>query len=211
SKILYVRDPLARVAKVAPFLTLDGSPYPVVANGRIYWIVDGYTTTDLYPYSQRLSLPAATSTSQTPGGNVAGEPTGGVNYLRNSVKAVVDAYNGDVTLYQWGASDPLLQAWKNAFPGVIKPGKDILPSLLPHMRYPTDLFEVQREILAQYHVGTAQAFYGGQNFWAIPNDPPGPGAHPHTHPPHPPSETHPRDPHPPIPLTPPPLPRHPAP
>src|SRR5262252_2065775 len=122
SKILYVRDPLARVAKVAPFLTLDGSPYPVVANGHIYWIVDGYTTTDLYPYSQRLSMPAATSTSQTPTGSLAGQPTGAVNYVRNSVKAVVDAYNGDVTLYQWGAPDPLLQAWKNAFPGVIRQG-----------------------------------------------------------------------------------------
>jgi uncharacterized protein len=184
SKILYVRDPLARVAKVAPFLTLDGSPYPVVANGHLYWIVDGYTTTDLYPYSQRLSLPAATSTSQTPGGNVAGQPTGGVNYLRNSVKAVVDAYNGDVTLYQWGASDPLLQAWKNAFPGIIKPTSAIPDSLRQHMRYPTDLFEVQREILAQYHVSTAQAFYGGQNFWAVPNDPTGVAANQHSQPPY---------------------------
>jgi len=184
SKILYVRDPLARVAKVAPFLTLDGSPYPVVANGRIYWIVDGYTTTDLYPYSQRLSMPAATSTSQTPTGNVAGEPTGAVNYVRNSVKAVVDAYNGDVKLYQWGAPDPLLQAWKNAFPGVIQQEKDIPGYLLPHMRYPTDLFEVQREILSQYHVGTAQSFYGGQNFWAIPNDPTGVAANQHSQPPY---------------------------
>jgi len=185
SKILYVRDPLARVAKVAPFLTLDGSPYPVVVNGRIYWIVDGYTTTDLYPYSQRLSMPAATSTSQTPTGNVAGQPTGTVNYVRNSVKAVVDAYNGDVTLYQWGASDPLLQAWKNAFgSGIIKPTTAIPFSLRQHMRYPTDLFEVQREILAQYHVGTAQSFYGGQNFWAIPNDPTGLAANQHSQPPY---------------------------
>src|SRR5499427_8136043 len=184
SKILYVRDPLARVAKVAPFLTLDGSPYPVVANGHIYWIVDGYTTTDLYPYSQRLSMPAATSTSQTPAGNVAGQPTGAVNYVRNSVKAVVDAYNGDVTLYQWGAPDPLLQAWKNAFPGIIKPTSTIPPFLLSHMRYPTDLFEVQREILAQYHVGTAQSFYGGQNFWAVPNDPTGVAANQHSQPPY---------------------------
>src|SRR5262252_4445351 len=184
SKILYVRDPLARVAKVAPFLTLDGSPYPVVANGHIYWIVDGYTTSDLYPYSQRLSMPAATSTSQTPSGNVAGQPTGAVNYIRNSVKAVVDAYNGDVTLYQWGAPDPLLQAWKNAFPGIIKPTSTIPPFLLSHMRYPTDLFEVQREILAQYHVGTAQSFYGGQNFWAVPNDPTGVAANQHSQPPY---------------------------
>jgi hypothetical protein len=184
SKILYVRDPLARVAKVAPFLTLDGSPYPVAANGRIYWIVDGYTTTDLYPYSQRLSLSAATSTSQTPAGNVAGQPTGGVNYLRNSVKAVMDAYNGDVTLYQWGAPDPLLQAWKNAFPGIIQPSSKIPVDLRQHMRYPTDLFEVQREILAQYHVSTPQSFYGGQNFWAVPNDPTGVAANQHSQPPY---------------------------
>src|SRR6516225_5113972 len=184
SKILYVRDPLTRVAKVAPFLTLDGSPYPVVANGQIYWVVDGYTTTDLYPYSQRLSMTAATSTSQTPAGNVAGQPAGAVNYVRNSVKAVVDAYNGDVTLYQWGKPDPLLQAWRNAFPGIIKPASAIPSYLLPHMRYPTDLFEVQREIFSQYHVGNAQSFYGGQNFWAIPNDPTGAAANQHSQPPY---------------------------
>jgi uncharacterized protein len=184
SKILYVRDPLARVAKVAPFLTLDGSLYPVVANGGIYWIVDGYTTTDLYPYSQRLSMPAATSTSQTPAGNVAGQPAGAVNYIRNSVKAVVNAYTGTVELYQWGAPDPLLQAWRNAFPGIIQPRQNIPSYLLPHMRYPTDLFEVQREVLAQYHVGTAQSFYGGQNFWAIPNDPTGVAANQHSQPPY---------------------------
>src|SRR5262249_5372720 len=196
SKILYERTPLARVAKVAPFLTLDGNPYPVVANHRIYWIVDGYTTTDLYPYSQRLSMPAATSTSQTPTGSVAGQPAAAVNSSRNSVKAVVDAYNGNVTLYQWGAADPLLEAWKNAFgPGIIQPRSAIPGDLLPHMRYPTDLFEVQREILTQYHVGSAQSFYGGQNFWAVPNHPPRLAGNPHTPPPHYPTPTPP--PHPP--------------
>jgi len=184
SKILYVRDPLTRVAKVAPFLTLDGSPYPVVANGQIYWVVDGYTTTDLYPYSQRLSMTAATSTSQTPAGNVAGQPAGAVNYVRNSVKAVVNAYTGSVELYQWGQPDPLLAAWKNAFPGIIQPTSAIPAYLRPHMRYPTDLFEVQREILSQYHVATAQSFYGGQNFWAIPNDPTGLAANQHSQPPY---------------------------
>jgi uncharacterized membrane protein (UPF0182 family) len=184
SKILYERTPLARVAKVAPFLTLDGSTYPVVADGRIYWVVDGYTTTNLYPYSQRLSMPAATSTSQTPGGNVAGQPTGGINYVRNSVKAVVDAYSGAVKLYQWGAPDPMLEAWKNAFPGLIQPSSAIPADLRSHMRYPTDLFEVQREVLAQYHVGTAQSFYGGQNFWAVPNDPTGLAANQRSQPPY---------------------------
>ena len=94
---------------MAPFLTLDGNPYPVVANGQILWVVDGYTTTDLYPYSERISMPQATSTSQTPDGAVAGQLTGEINYIRNSVKAVVNAYTGAVTLYQWGPADPMLQ------------------------------------------------------------------------------------------------------
>ena len=171
SKILYDRQPLARVAKVAPFLTLDGNPYPVVANGQILWVVDGYTTTGLYPYSQRLSMDQATSTSDAPGGTVAGEPTGDINYIRNSVKAVVNAYTGSVTLYQWDASDPILKTWMNAFPGIIKPRSDIPAALMPHLRYPPDLFEVQRQILTQFHVLSAQSFYGGQNFWAVPDEP----------------------------------------
>jgi uncharacterized membrane protein (UPF0182 family) len=175
SKILYDRQPLARVAKVAPFLTLDGHPYPVVANKRILWVVDGYTTTDLYPYSERISMPQATSTSQDPTGAVAGQLTGEINYLRNSVKAVVDAYTGAVTLYRWGPSDPVLRAWMNAFPHVIKPQREIPGYLLPHLRYPQDEFEVQRQILAKYHVENPQSFYGGQNFWTVPNDPTGTG------------------------------------
>jgi uncharacterized membrane protein (UPF0182 family) len=175
SKILYDRQPLARVAKVAPFLTLDGNPYPVVADGRILWVVDGYTTSDLYPYSERISMPQATSTSQDPAGAVAGQPTGQINYLRNSVKAVVDAYTGAVAVYQWGPSDPVLNAWTKAFPGVIRPKHDIPAYLLPHLRYPQDQFEVQRQILAKYHVQNPQSFYGGQNFWTVPNDPTGTG------------------------------------
>ncbi len=171
SKILYDRQPLARVAKVAPFLTLDGNPYPVVANGQILWVVDGYTTTGLYPYSQRVSMGQATGTSDAPGGTVAGQPTGDINYIRNSVKAVVNAYTGSVTLYAWDASDPILRTWMNAFPGIIKPKSQIPAALMPHLRYPPDLFEVQRQILTQYHVLSAQSFYGGQNFWAVPDNP----------------------------------------
>jgi uncharacterized protein len=184
SKILYDRTPLERVAKVAPFLTLDGSPYPVVAHNRIWWIVDGYTTTNMYPYSQRVDMPSATTTSQTPGGSVAGEATGSINYIRNSVKAVVNAYSGSVQLYQWGPRDPLLEAWNKAFGGIIKPSRDIPGYLLPHLRYPPDLFEVQRQILAQYHVLDAQSFYGGQNFWTVPNDPTGAVANRLTQPPY---------------------------
>jgi uncharacterized protein len=172
SKIMYIRDPLSRVAKVAPFLTLDGNTYPVVVGGQIYWVVDAYTTTDNYPYSQRLSLAQASSNSYSPGGSAVGAGDQ-VNYIRNSVKAVVNAYTGAVTLYQWGGHDPVLDAWKNAFPGVIKPESDIPKGLLPHLRYPPILFEVQRQILAQYHVTQAPEFYGGQNFWSVPTDPSG--------------------------------------
>ena len=171
SKILYDQQPLARVAKVAPFLTLDGESYPVVADGQIWWVVDGYTTTDLYPYSQRVGLAQATSTSDAPGGSVAGQQVGQLNYIRNSVKAVVNAYTGAVTLYAWDQHDPILQTWMRAFPGIIKPKRDIPSYLLPHLRYPPDLFEVQRQVLGQYHVLSAQSFYGGQNFWAVPNSP----------------------------------------
>jgi len=173
SRIMYVRDPLSRVAKVAPFLTLDGSTYPVVAGGQIWWVVDAYTTTDNYPYSQRMSLDQASSNSYTPGGSVVG-PDGELNYIRNSVKAVVNAYTGAVTLYQWGGTrDPVLSTWEKAFPGVIQPESAIPPELLPHLRYPPVLFEAQRQILAQYHVTLPSAFYSGQNFWAVPTDPSG--------------------------------------
>ena len=172
SKIMYIRDPLSRVAKIAPFLTLDGNSYPVVVNGQIYWVVDAYTTTDDYPYSQRLNLDQASSDSYSPGGSVVG-PDGQVNYIRNSVKAVVNAYTGAVSLYRWGSSDPVIDAWMKAFPGVIKPKSAIPADLMPHLRYPTVLFEAQRQILTQYHVTQAPEFYGGQNFWAVPTDPSG--------------------------------------
>src|SRR6266851_944254 len=131
SKIMYIRDPLSRVAKVAPFLTLDGDPYPVISGGQILWVVDGYTTTDDYPYSQRLGLQGATTNSYSPGGSTFG-PAGEVNYIRNSVKAVVNAYTGAVTLYQWSNNDPVLETWRKAFPGIVQPRNKIPPDLLAH-------------------------------------------------------------------------------
>jgi len=173
SRILYVRDPLARVEKVAPFLTLDGDPYPVVVDGQILWVVDGYTTTDNYPYSRRISLNSATSNTYSPGGLAVG-PANQVNYIRNSVKATVNAYTGAVHLYQWGQVGPVLRSWMKAFPGLVLPSRDIPEPLLPHLRYPEVLFDAQRLILAQFHVTQPAAFYGGQNFWAIPQDPTAP-------------------------------------
>jgi len=170
SRIMYVRDPLARVAKVAPFLTLDGDSYPVVANQQLYWVVDGYTTSDDYPYSARLGLQQATADTYAPHGAVAG-PGGEVNYVRNSVKAVVNAYTGQVTLYQWRGADPILAAWQKAFPGLIKPAGQIPAAIKAHLRYPEALFALQRQILSQFHETNAPAFYAGQDFWSVPVDP----------------------------------------
>jgi uncharacterized protein len=184
SRILYIRDPLQRIAKVAPFLTLDGDPYPVVANKQILWVVDGYTATDNYPYSKRISLNQATSNTYSPNGLAVGPNSGEVNYLVNSVKATVNAYTGAVHLYQWGKASPLLETWMKAFPGLIQPEKDIPASLKPHLRYPEVLFDAQRQILTQFHVLQPTAFYGGQNFWAVPNDPTAPQQFPITQPPY---------------------------
>jgi len=166
SRILFIRDPLARVHKVAPFLTLDGDPYPVVVAGQIEWVVDGYTTTDNYPYSKRIGLGQASSNTYSPGGLASGQ----VNYIRNSVKATVNAYTGAVHLYQWTPS-PVLEAWKKAFPGLILSRSAIPSQLLPHLRYPEVLFDAQRDILTQFHVTDPASFYGGQNFWSVPSDP----------------------------------------
>ena len=173
SRLLYIRDPLARVAKVAPFLTLDNDPYPVVAGHGIYWVVNGYTTSDGYPYAQRVDLQQATADSASPGGSAYGPRGMQLNYIRNSVKAVVNAYTGAVTLYQWDQADPVLRTWMKALPGIIRPRRDIPAVLLAHLRYPQALFGVQRQILASYHVRQAQPFYGGQNFWTVPADPSG--------------------------------------
>nr|MDQ2875458.1 UPF0182 family protein [Actinomycetota bacterium] len=170
SKILYVRDPVARVQKVAPFLTLDSDTYPVVAGGQVCWVVDGYTSSDNYPYSERLGLQQSTSDTYAPNGAFTGAG-GQANYVRNSVKAVVNAYTGQVTLYQWGGRDPVLGAWKKAFPGLVKPASAIPAGLLGHLRYPEALFGLQRQVLTQFHETNAADFYAGQDFWAVPSDP----------------------------------------
>jgi len=169
SRILYVRDPRDRVAKVAPFLTLDSDPYPAIVGDRIVWIVDGYTTTDGFPYAARTSL--STATTDTLSDTRGGRPVGEVNYIRNSVKATVDAYDGTVTLYQWGPRDPVLETWKKAFPGVVRPQSEIPPELLAHLRYPEDLFKVQRTLLTKYHITDAHSFYTGTDYWRVPDDP----------------------------------------
>ncbi|MDP1712167.1 MAG: UPF0182 family protein [Candidatus Nanopelagicaceae bacterium] len=172
SKILFERSPRERVAKVAPWLTLDGDPYPAIVNGRILWIVDGYTTSGGYPYSRKTLLSSATTDALTTNSaSITAQSNASINYIRNSVKATVDAYDGTVTLYQWDTADPVLKTWSKVFPNTVKPKSAISKELLAHVRYPEDLFRVQRDILSSYHVKTASAFYGGQDFWRVPRDP----------------------------------------
>ncbi|NCG03323.1 MAG: UPF0182 family protein, partial [Actinomycetales bacterium] len=172
SQIMWDRTPLTRVEKVAPWLTLDQDPYPVVADGRIQWVVDGYTLSNEYPYSSRVSLSDATSDSIS---NRAGQsgllPRDQVNYMRNSVKAVVDAYEGTVQLYAWDESDPVLRTWMKAFPDVVEPKSEMSDDILDHVRYPQDIFKVQRNIMSRYHVTDAVTFYNGTDVWIVPFDP----------------------------------------
>jgi uncharacterized membrane protein (UPF0182 family) len=171
SKILYDREPRLRVQKVAPWLTVDGDSYPAVVDGKVVWILDAYTTTDRYPISEKRSLSDMTSDALNPRTAYATLPTDEINYIRNSVKAVVDAYDGTVTLYEWDQEDPILAAWSSAFPDVVQPKESIPEELLSHMRYPEDLFKVQRNLLAEYHVTQPKTFYEGSDKWNVPQDP----------------------------------------
>ena len=185
SKILFNRNPSQRVSKVAPWLTLDGNIYPAIVDGRILWIVDGYTTSNGYPYSKKTNLAVATTNSVTTISTaVTSLANRDVSYIRNSVKATVDAYDGTVKLYQWDTKDPVLATWSKSFPGTVTPKSAMSKSLLEHIRYPEDLFGVQRDVLSTYHVKTADAFYGGQDFWRVPTDPSSLGANAGIQPPY---------------------------
>lgn len=171
SQILYDRNPRERVEKVAPYLTVDGNAYPAVVDGRVKWIVDGYTTSQYYPYSQQAQLSAATADSQTSAGRTVALPNSSVNYIRNSVKATVDAYDGAVTLYAWDDQDPILKAWQKVYPTSLKPYSEMSGDVMSHVRYPEDLFKVQRELLGRYHVTEPGSFYQAKDVWSVPNDP----------------------------------------
>ncbi|MGC3993220.1 MAG: UPF0182 family protein [Propionicimonas sp.] len=168
SRILYDRTPKERVQEVAPWLTLDSNIYPAVVDHRLVWIVDGYTTTRNYPNSEAVSMRQAITDAQTtpdPGSDQS------INYIRNSVKAVVDASDGTVSLYAWEADDPILQTYEKAFPGVLKPKSQISPDLMAHLRYPEDLFKVQRQLLTRYHMTDTNAWYQQSDLWQVPTDP----------------------------------------
>lgn len=171
SRILYNRTPKERVEAVAPWLTIDGDAYPAEVDGRIQWIVDAYTTTNGYPYASRTTLGDTTADSLTNNQRAVVAQQNQVNYIRNSVKATVDAYDGSVSLYQWDTKDPVLKTWMKAFPNTVKPKTEIKPDLLAHLRYPQDMFKVQRELLTRYHVTDAAQFYSGSDAWQVPDDP----------------------------------------
>jgi uncharacterized membrane protein (UPF0182 family) len=161
SRLLFRRQIAARVAAVAPFLQVDGDPYPALVNGRIVWIVDGYTTSNYYPYSQPADFGATTN------GLISG--TG--NYIRDSVKFVVDALDGTVTGYVSDPSDPVLQAWLRVFPEMLRPASAVEAPLLRHVRYPEGIFAVQSDRFTNYHVRDATTFYAKEDVWLVARDP----------------------------------------
>jgi uncharacterized protein len=167
SQILYNRSPRERVAQVAPYLTLDNDIYPAIVEGKVVWIVDGYTTSANYPYSRAENFDSVIADSST--NSPIRRST--INYIRNSVKATVDAYDGSVKLYAWDEEDPILKTWMKVFPNTVSPVSEMSGSLLSHVRYPADLFKMQRGILGQYHVTDSGAFYSQQDAWMTPNDP----------------------------------------
>ncbi len=151
SRILYYRNIKERVEKIVPFLTLDRDPYAVVADNKIYWIYDAYTKTNSYPYSQPLSLNG-----------------GSVNYIRNSVKIVIDAYDGSISFYQVDIDDPIIRTYAKIFPNLFQPMNKMPKSLLAHLRYPEDIFSLQTAVYTTYHMDNPQIFYNKEDQWEVP-------------------------------------------
>jgi uncharacterized membrane protein (UPF0182 family) len=150
SRIIFRNNIAQRIAAVAPFLKLDADPYMVISEGRLWWIVDAYTVTDRYPYAT---------------------PEGGLNYIRNSVKIVIDAYNGTMTFYTFDERDPLLTAYRDAFPSLFTPSSEMPKGLMEHVRYPEGIFRIQSSVFATYHVDSPDVLYNKGDQWAIPGDP----------------------------------------
>ncbi len=158
SQLIHVRDVRDRVTKLAPFLHLDADPYPVVNDGRVFWVIDAFTTTDRYPYAQQ-----ANTDNLTPGSGLKHS----FNYVRNSVKAVVDAYDGTVTLFVVDPMDPIVRAWSKAFPGLFTPADQVPVSLRDHFRYPEDLFRVQTNLYGRYQFKDADQFFNRDSAWSV--------------------------------------------
>jgi uncharacterized membrane protein (UPF0182 family) len=156
SRIMFRRKIQERVRTIAPFLRLDHDPYIVVADGRLFWIQDAYTTSDYFPYAQPLP-----------------NRSGGINYIRNSVKVVVDAYHGTVDFYLADAADPVAATWRRIFPKLFQPLSAMPQSLQQHIRYPEDLFLIQAQMYRAYHMDSAEVFYNREDLWQFPRQPGG--------------------------------------
>ncbi|MBN2042682.1 MAG: UPF0182 family protein [Candidatus Aenigmarchaeota archaeon] len=154
SRVLMYRDIGERVSSIAPFLSYDRDPYIVLSNGRLYWMLDAYTTTDMYPYSEPMYVGKRSY----------------FNYIRNSVKVVVDAYNGDVTFYVIDSDDPVIKAYGKMFPGLFESFESMDPDLKDHIRYPEDLFSIQAALYSEYHMNDPRVFYNKEDTWVIPNE-----------------------------------------
>ncbi|HYA67604.1 MAG TPA: UPF0182 family protein, partial [Acidimicrobiales bacterium] len=154
SRLLFHTDIQDAATQVAPFLSLDGDPYPALVDGQIDWIQDAYTTTDNYPYSQNANTNALNPNS--------GLPTT-FNYIRNSVKIVVNAYSGQMTFYAWDPTDPILQAWEKIYPGLFTSKSKMSADLLEHVRYPEDIFTIQSTMYGRYHIVVPSNFYNASN------------------------------------------------
>lgn len=152
TRVMYTRNVKERVEKIVPFLTFDRDPYMVIADGKLFWILDAYTLSDSYPYAQEQTF-----------------ENQNVNYIRNSVKAVVDAYNGTVTFYQSDPDDPIIKTYSKIFPNTFRPLSDMPKSLIPHLRYPEDIFALQTAIYSTYHMDDPQIFYNKEDQWEIPS------------------------------------------
>ncbi len=173
AKIIFDRNPRVMVQRVAPFLKVDGDPYPIIdqQTGHVVWMVDGYTTMNNFPYSEQQSLSTLTDDSLAATNRTAKQPNDTINYIRNSVKATVDGYTGKVTLYAWDTQDPVLKAWTKIFPKLVHDKATMPASIREHVRYPEDLFKVQRGLLGQYHVNDPVTFYNVAAKWTVPTDP----------------------------------------
>ena len=169
TKIIYYSQIQERLLKAAPFINWDTNPYSTIVNGRVVWVADGYTVTNQYPYSQQTDFTDRTTRQVGPLALSSIQST--ENYIRNSVKATIDAHDGTVKLYIWDPNDPIVRAWAKAFPEVFSPASAMPAAIASHARYPEDLFSVQTGLYQTYHVTNVQTFFAKSDIWAIPPDP----------------------------------------
>lgn len=162
SRIMWIRDVKKRAEKIAPFLRYDADPYPAVVDGKVVWILDAYTTTDRYPYAQKANVSQLTAGSGL---------NANFNYVRNSVKVIVDAYTGGLTFYLVDPTDPIATTWAHAFPKLMTPVSEASSELVAHFRYPEDLFRVQTNIFGRYHFDDSTLFFNRDAAWSVAQSP----------------------------------------